>query len=155
MYKWSGMRQRIHGSTQGGNCSGKANENGNNIIFWPTQKVQRLIHKQPTSWHNMVYTTGACKVKLWQQARAREGSQGYRMQEMFGMYKHICTLSLINYSRMNSELTKQGGMAFTEARCSESAIQSLQRSCALCAMIQSHVPQFGPCGMGGNFGSKG
>ena len=43
----------------------------------------------------------------------------------------------------------------TKAGSGESAIQSLQCRCALCAMIQGHVPQFGPSGMSGNFGSKG
>ena len=43
----------------------------------------------------------------------------------------------------------------TEAGSGESVIQSLQCSCALCAIIQNYVSQFGPGGMSGNFGSKG
>ena len=43
----------------------------------------------------------------------------------------------------------------TKAGSGESAVESLQCSCALCTMIQSHVLQFGPGGVSGDFGSKG
>ena len=62
-------------------------------------------------------------MKLSQQARER-GRKDTGCRKCLACTK-IFALSLINNSRMNSELTKQEGMAFTEARCGESAIQSL------------------------------
>ena len=51
-------------------------------------------------------------------------------------------------------ITKRAWL-FTKAGSGESPVESLQCSRALCAMIQSHVPQFGPGGVSGDFGSKG